>query len=157
MAADNIIERIGVYLDVLLAMNTPEEKLIWQYILVVAAQLEDLAIAVLLVSDQEDASKFWAYEERTTLRLAADNRTITTTFDELCDAYLAWIRPNETKGIPARKRSWSSGDVYATGKLRLSFSGKRLVDITPALVSQCQAHRQASPLTLRAPREAGNH
>jgi hypothetical protein len=53
-------------------MNTPEEKLIWPYILVVAAHLEYLAIAVLLVADQEDASKFWAYEERTTLGMAAD-------------------------------------------------------------------------------------
>jgi hypothetical protein len=40
--------------------------------LVVAVHLEYVAIAVLLVADQEDASKFWAYEERTTLGLAAD-------------------------------------------------------------------------------------
>jgi integrase len=77
-------------------------------------------------------------------RFLEKHRTITTTFDELCDAYIAWIRPNETKGIPARKRSWFSGDLYAIGKLRPYFSGKRLVDITPALVSQYQAHRRAS-------------
>jgi hypothetical protein len=55
-----------------------------------------------------------------------------------------WIAPDEQRGIPARKRSWYSGDLYAIGKMRPYFSGERLVDITPAMVSQYQAHRQAS-------------
>jgi hypothetical protein len=71
-------------------------------------------------------------------------REPTCTFDNLADAYIAWIKPDEAKGVPARKRSWRSGDLYALGKLRPYFTGKRLVDITPALVSQYQAHRQAS-------------
>jgi integrase len=77
-------------------------------------------------------------------RFLDKQRSITTTFDELADAYLAWIAPNERWGIPARKRSWYSGDLYAIGKLRPYFGGKRLIDKTPALVSQYQAHRQAS-------------
>jgi integrase len=68
----------------------------------------------------------------------------TGTFDDLAEAYLAWIRPDDAKGIPARKRSWRSDDVYAIGKLRPYFSGQRLRDITPAMVSQYQAHRLAS-------------
>jgi integrase len=68
----------------------------------------------------------------------------TCTFDELVDAYVAWIQPSTTRDIPARKRSWRSSDLYAIGKLRPYFSGQRLVDITPAMVSQYQAHRRAS-------------
>jgi hypothetical protein len=74
-------------------------------------------------------------------RFLDKQRSITTTFDELADAYLAWIAPDERRGIPARKRSWYSGDLYAIGKLRPYFGGKRLIDKTPALVSQYQAHR----------------
>jgi len=71
-------------------------------------------------------------------------RPITTTFDELANAYLTWIAPDEQRGVPARKRSWYSSDLYAISKLRPYFSGKRLIDITPAMVSQYQAHRRAS-------------
>ena len=85
-------------------------------------------------------------------RFLDKQRSITTTFEELADAYLAWIAPDEQRGIPARKRSWYSGDLYAIGKLRPYFGGQRLIDMTPALVSQYQAHRQAS-LSLRAARE----
>jgi len=49
------------------------------------------------------------------------HRPITTTFDELADAYHTWIAPDEQRGIPARKRSWYSGDLYAIGKLRPYF------------------------------------
>src|ERR671919_999177 len=58
------------------------------------------------------------------------HRPITTTFDELPDAYLTWIAPDEQRGILARKRSWYSGDLYAIGKLRPYFGGKELVDMT---------------------------
>jgi integrase len=77
-------------------------------------------------------------------RFLEKQQPVTTTFDELADAYLTWIAPDEQRGIPARKRSWYSGDLYAIGKLRPYFSGTRLVDITPALVSRYQAHRRAS-------------
>jgi hypothetical protein len=62
----------------------------------------------------------------------------------LANAYLTWIAPDEPRGIPARKRSWYSGDLYAIGKLRPYFGGKGLVDITPAMMSRYQAHRRAS-------------
>jgi integrase len=71
-------------------------------------------------------------------------RPITTTFDELADAYLAWIRPNETVGIPARKRSWRSHDLYAIGQLRAYFGGKRLTAITAALVGQYRDWRRST-------------
>jgi hypothetical protein len=38
-------------------------------------------------------------------RFLEKQRPVTTTFDELADAYLKWIRPNDEAGIPARKRS----------------------------------------------------
>src|SRR5262245_28699185 len=63
-------------------------------------------------------------------------RPITTTFDELADAYWQWIRPHEKAGIPARKRSWKSSDRYALGRLRDYFGGTPLTAITPALVEQ---------------------
>lgn len=66
-------------------------------------------------------------------------RPITTTFEELADAYLTWIAPDVVKGIPARKRSWKSGDAYAIGRLLAYFTGKRLIEITPALVEQYRA------------------
>jgi integrase len=71
-------------------------------------------------------------------------RPITTTFDELADAYLAWIRPNEATGIPARKRSWRSHDLYAIGQLRTYFGGRRLTAITPALVGQYRDWRRST-------------
>src|SRR2546428_9792679 len=40
-------------------------------------------------------------------------KPITTTFDELAEAYLQWISPDEQLGILPRKRSWKSGDVCA--------------------------------------------
>jgi integrase len=71
-------------------------------------------------------------------------RPITTTFDELAEAYLQWIAPDIPKGIPARKRSWKSGDVYAIGKLRAYFGGKRVTEIDPVLVEQYRAWRQST-------------
>jgi integrase len=65
-------------------------------------------------------------------------------FDELADAYLKWIRPNDEAGIPARKRSWRSHDLYAIGQLRAYFGGKRLTAITPALVGQYRDWRRST-------------
>jgi hypothetical protein len=68
-------------------------------------------------------------------RYLEKQRPVTTTLDELADAYLKWIGPNDEAGIPARKRSWRSHDLYATGQLRAYFGGKRLTAIAPALVA----------------------
>jgi hypothetical protein len=84
-------------------------------------------------------------------------RPITTTFDELADAYLRWIAPDEQRGIPARKRSWYSGDLYAIGKLRPYFSGERLVDMTPGPGELVPGAPSGVTITLRAPRETINH
>jgi hypothetical protein len=70
-------------------MNTAEGKRLWPYILVVSAHLKYLAIAVLLVADQEDASKFWSYEERTTLGLAADKLALKGLFP--CET-IGWLK-----------------------------------------------------------------
>jgi hypothetical protein len=69
-------------------------------------------------------------------RFLDKKRPITTTFDELAETCLKWISPNVEAGIPARKRSWRSHDLYAIGQLRAYFGGKRLTAITPALVGQ---------------------
>ena len=61
-------------------------------------------------------------------------RPITTTFDELADIYMRWIAPDPTKGLPPRKRSWKSAEVYAITKLREYFGGQRVTTITPAAV-----------------------
>jgi integrase len=71
-------------------------------------------------------------------------RPVTTTFDELADAYWQSIRPDEEAGIPARKRSWKSSDRYALGRLRAYFGGQPLTAITPAMVEQYRAWRRAT-------------
>ncbi len=69
-------------------------------------------------------------------RFLEKQQPVTTTFDELAEVYLKWIRPNDEAGIPARKRPWRSHDLYAIGRLRAYFGGKRVTAITPALVGQ---------------------
>jgi integrase len=71
-------------------------------------------------------------------------RPIVSTFDDLADAYLKWISPNLEAGIPARKRSWKSHDLYAIGQLRAYFAGKRLTAITPALVGHYRDWRRST-------------
>jgi integrase len=71
-------------------------------------------------------------------------RPITTTFDELADAYWQWVRPDEAAGIPARKRSRKSSDRYVLGRLRAYFGGTPLTAITPAQVEQYRAWRRAT-------------
>jgi integrase len=71
-------------------------------------------------------------------------RPITTTFDELAAAYLQWISPDEAKGIPARKKSWKTADVYAVGQQQTYFAGKRVSEITPVLVEQYRTWRQST-------------
>jgi hypothetical protein len=70
-------------------------------------------------------------------------RPIVSTFDDLADAYLKWISPNQEAGIPARKRSWKSHDLYAIRQLRAYFAGKRLTAITPALVGHYRDWRRS--------------
>ena len=71
MDSDNILEEIGCYLEIMLAFNSQRDKLLWQYIITSAAQLEYLSIAVLLVHERVNPADFWEYEERTTLNQAA--------------------------------------------------------------------------------------
>jgi hypothetical protein len=71
-------------------------------------------------------------------------RPVTTTFDDLADSYLTWIRPNDELGIPARKRSWKSHDLYAIGQLRAYFGGNQLTAITPAMIGQYRDWRRSS-------------
>jgi hypothetical protein len=54
-------------------------------------------------------------------------RPVTTTFDELATAYLAYARKN--------KRSWDR-DATSILKLMGAFGGKRLTEITPAAVER---------------------
>jgi integrase len=82
--------------------------------------------------------------ERAEGKILDKKRPVTTTFDELAATYLKWIRPDEEKGIPARKRSWKTADVYAIGRLRPYFGGKKLGEITPAMVEQYRDWRRAS-------------
>jgi integrase len=78
-------------------------------------------------------------------------RPVISTFDELADAYLKWISPDEQAGIPARKRSWKSHDLYAIGQLRTYFAGKRLTAITSALVGQYRDWRRSTISRRRHP------
>jgi integrase len=71
-------------------------------------------------------------------------KPITTTFDELAEVYLRWIAPDPMRGLPARKRSWNTLDVYAIKKLVEYFGTQRLTAITPALVEQYRAWRRAT-------------
>jgi integrase len=77
-------------------------------------------------------------------RFFAKPQRVTTTFDELAEAYMKWISPNEKAGIPARKRSWKSFDLYAVNQLRRYFGDKKITDITPAMVSQYRDFRRAT-------------
>jgi integrase len=60
-------------------------------------------------------------------------RPVTTTFDELADAYLSYSRKN--------KRSWDR-DIRSVKHLAAVFSRKRLVDISPADIERYKALRQ---------------
>jgi integrase len=62
-------------------------------------------------------------------------RPITTTFDELTAAYLAYSRKN--------KRSWDR-DTRSVKRLASVFAGKRLPEITPADIERYKSLRQTS-------------
>jgi integrase len=62
-------------------------------------------------------------------------RPVTTTFDELAEAYLKYAHEN--------KRSWDR-DATSLRKLGETFGGKRLTEITPAAVERYKAGRMAS-------------
>jgi integrase len=61
-------------------------------------------------------------------------RPVTTTFDELADAYLPYSREN--------KRSWDQ-DTRSVKRLATVFRGKRLTEITPADIERYKTLRQA--------------
>jgi integrase len=62
-------------------------------------------------------------------------RPITTTFDELADAYLGYARNQQ------QKRSWTR-DRTSIRALTLYFGGKRLTEVTPAAIEQYRAWRR---------------
>ena len=68
-------------------------------------------------------------------RFLERRKPITTTFDELADAYLQYACEN--------KRSWDR-DATSIKKLSEVFGGKRLTEITPAAVERYKAFRMAS-------------
>jgi hypothetical protein len=68
-------------------------------------------------------------------RFLERRKPITTTFDELADAYLKYAREN--------KRSWDR-DATSIKKLSEVFGGKRLTEISPAAVERYKAFRMAS-------------
>jgi integrase len=68
-------------------------------------------------------------------RFLERQQPVTTTFDELKDAYLAYAKNN--------KRSWSR-DATSLRRLVEVFGGKRLTEITPAGVERYKSGRLAS-------------
>src|SRR5712664_1003091 len=69
-AWEDVLPKIGVYMEVLFALSSSRDKEVWQYIVGVAAHLEYLAVAVLWI----DAGKpvpFPEYPEWLTLGKAA--------------------------------------------------------------------------------------
>jgi integrase len=62
-------------------------------------------------------------------------RPVTTTFDELADAYFTYVVYQQ------RKRSWPR-DRASIRALTTYFGGKRLAEITPALIEQYRAWRR---------------
>jgi integrase len=84
-------------------------------------------------------------------RFFSKPQRVITTFNELADAYMSWIQPNEEAGIPARKRSWKTFDLYAVNQLRRYFGGKKIADITPAMVGLYRDLRRATISRRNAP------
>jgi integrase len=64
-------------------------------------------------------------------------RPVTTTFDELAEAYLQYARDQQ------QKRSWTRDRTSLT-TLKGYFSGKRLTELTPASIEQYRAWRRAT-------------
>jgi integrase len=70
-------------------------------------------------------------------RYLEKQRPITTTFDELAEAYLLYARDQQ------QKRSWTR-DRTSIVTLGAYFGGKRLTEITPASIEHYQAWRRAT-------------
>jgi integrase len=64
-------------------------------------------------------------------------RPITTTFDDLTKAYISYARDQQ------QKRSWTRDRTSIT-TLNAYFGGKRLPELTPALIEQYRAWRRAT-------------
>jgi hypothetical protein len=72
--------------------------------------------------------------ERAENRFLDKRRPVTTTFDELAQAYLMYARDN--------KKSWDR-DATILRKLAEVFGGKRIAEITPAAVERYKAFHLA--------------
>jgi integrase len=64
-------------------------------------------------------------------------RPVTTTFDELAEAYLPYARDQQ------QKRSWTRDRTSIT-TLKAYFGGKRLTEVTPASIEHYRAWRRAT-------------
>lgn len=71
MDSDGILQRIREYLILMLAFNTSRDELVWKYIVVVAAQLEHLAVTALWVNRGRQPP-FWEYADTLTLGQATN-------------------------------------------------------------------------------------
>lgn len=65
-AWDDLLSKIGMYMEVLFILNSRRDKEVWQYIVGVAAHLEYLAVAILWI-DAGKPSRFEDYEDHLTL------------------------------------------------------------------------------------------
>jgi integrase len=78
-------------------------------------------------------------------------RPMTTTFNDLVNAYRKWLGLDPASGGPPRLRSWNSYLRAAFPPLQAYFEGKRLGEITPALVEQYRACRKSTISVRRRP------
>jgi hypothetical protein len=69
---DSVFDRMYQHIIIILALNTREEMLTWQYILVVYCQLEALALEMLRLHWGEDVQTFWGKDRLPTLNSAAN-------------------------------------------------------------------------------------
>jgi len=69
--SDSLFDRMYQHIIVILALNTKEQMLTWQYILVVYCQLEALALELLRLHRGEDEQTFWGQDWLPSLHRAA--------------------------------------------------------------------------------------
>lgn len=69
--SDSLFDRIYQHIIVILALDTKEQMLTWQYILVAYCQLEALALELLRLHRGEDEQTFWRKDKLPSLNDAA--------------------------------------------------------------------------------------
>lgn len=71
--SDSLFDRMYQHIIVLLVLNTNEQMLTWQYILVVYCQLEAFALELLRLHRGEDEQTFWGKDRLPSLNSAAND------------------------------------------------------------------------------------